>query len=130
VFSPLHLNTEIDPISETSCFLFSRIPDDRKSKKTQVILCVIRIVRTVRIYLDFEYCMQIPGPGMPIKITKCVCARNLLGYVRTLWEMWSLSAMARGGRRWSQVGINRNGTHENGSEDHSLNNHSLSHSWS
>jgi hypothetical protein len=32
---PLHLRMETDPVSEASCFLFSRIPDDRKSPKTQ-----------------------------------------------------------------------------------------------
>jgi hypothetical protein len=26
---------ETDPVSETSCFLFSRIPDDEKSPKSQ-----------------------------------------------------------------------------------------------
>jgi hypothetical protein len=26
---------EIDPVSETSCFLFSKIPDDGESPKTQ-----------------------------------------------------------------------------------------------
>jgi hypothetical protein len=35
VFSLLHTRTETDPVSETSCFLFSRIPDDGKSPKTQ-----------------------------------------------------------------------------------------------
>jgi hypothetical protein len=34
VFLP-HLRTETDPVSETSCFLFSRIPDDGKSPETQ-----------------------------------------------------------------------------------------------
>jgi hypothetical protein len=32
-FTP-DLRTETDPISETSCFLFSRIPDNGKSPKT------------------------------------------------------------------------------------------------
>jgi hypothetical protein len=32
VFPP-HLRTETDPVSETSCFLFSRIPDDGKFPK-------------------------------------------------------------------------------------------------
>jgi hypothetical protein len=35
VYSHLHLRTETDPVSESSCFLFSRIPDDGKSPKTQ-----------------------------------------------------------------------------------------------
>jgi hypothetical protein len=35
VFSPLHLRTETDPVSETSCFLFSTIPDDERSPKIQ-----------------------------------------------------------------------------------------------
>jgi hypothetical protein len=35
VFSPVHLRTETDPVSETSRFLFSRIWDDGKSPKTQ-----------------------------------------------------------------------------------------------
>jgi hypothetical protein len=30
-----HLRMETDPVSETSCFLVSRIPDDGKSPKTQ-----------------------------------------------------------------------------------------------
>jgi hypothetical protein len=29
----LYLMAETDPVPETSCFLFSRIPDDGKSKK-------------------------------------------------------------------------------------------------
>jgi hypothetical protein len=33
VFSPFHLRTETDPVSETSCFLVSRIPDDGEVKK-------------------------------------------------------------------------------------------------
>jgi hypothetical protein len=36
------LMTETGPVSETSCFLFSRIPDDGKKPKNPVILCVIR----------------------------------------------------------------------------------------
>jgi hypothetical protein len=31
---PFHLRTETDPVSETSCFLVSRIPDDGKVEKT------------------------------------------------------------------------------------------------
>jgi hypothetical protein len=38
---PPHLTTETDPVSETSCFLVSRIPDDGKGK-TPVILTIIR----------------------------------------------------------------------------------------
>jgi hypothetical protein len=34
---PLHLRTETDPVSEKSCFLVSRIPDDRKVQKKTVI---------------------------------------------------------------------------------------------
>jgi hypothetical protein len=30
---PHHLRTETDPVSETSCFLFSRIPDDKKVQR-------------------------------------------------------------------------------------------------
>jgi hypothetical protein len=30
-----HLRTETDPVSETFCFLVSRIPDDGQSPKTQ-----------------------------------------------------------------------------------------------
>jgi hypothetical protein len=33
------------------------------------------------------------------------------------------SVLRQGGRRWSQVRVNKNSTHESGSEDHSLNNH-------
>jgi hypothetical protein len=33
-----HLKAETDPISETSLFLFSRIPDDRKKSTNPVIL--------------------------------------------------------------------------------------------
>jgi hypothetical protein len=33
--------TETDPVSETSCFLVSRIPDDGKVQKNPIILCVI-----------------------------------------------------------------------------------------
>jgi hypothetical protein len=33
VSSPPHLRTDTDPVSEMSCFLFSRIPDDGKSRK-------------------------------------------------------------------------------------------------
>jgi hypothetical protein len=40
VSSPPHLWTETDPVSETSCFLFSRIPDDWKNPNP-VILCAI-----------------------------------------------------------------------------------------
>jgi hypothetical protein len=36
-----HPRTETDPVSETSCFLVSRIPDDGKVKKKSVNLCVI-----------------------------------------------------------------------------------------
>jgi hypothetical protein len=32
---PPHLRTETDPVSEMSCFLFSRIPEDGKSPKAQ-----------------------------------------------------------------------------------------------
>jgi hypothetical protein len=38
VFSSLHLRTETDPVSETSCFLGSRISDDGKNLKNPVIL--------------------------------------------------------------------------------------------
>jgi hypothetical protein len=41
---PFHLRR--DPVSETSCFLVSRIPDDgkvQKIKKKTVILCVISV---------------------------------------------------------------------------------------
>jgi hypothetical protein len=41
VFSPFHLRTETDPVSETTCFLVSRIPDDGKVPKKPVNLCVI-----------------------------------------------------------------------------------------
>jgi hypothetical protein len=30
-----HLRTETDPVSETSCFLVRRTPDDEQSPKTQ-----------------------------------------------------------------------------------------------
>jgi hypothetical protein len=36
-----HLRTETDPVSETSCFLVSRIPDNGKSPKIPVIRSVI-----------------------------------------------------------------------------------------
>jgi hypothetical protein len=39
VFSPLHLRTETDPVSETSCFLFSRIPDDGNVHKLSNSVC-------------------------------------------------------------------------------------------
>jgi hypothetical protein len=32
---PLHLRTQTDPVSETSCFLDFRIPDDGESPQTQ-----------------------------------------------------------------------------------------------
>jgi hypothetical protein len=35
---PLHLRTEPDPVSETWCFLVSRIPGDGKKSKNPVIL--------------------------------------------------------------------------------------------
>jgi hypothetical protein len=35
VFSLPHLRTETDPVSETSCFLFSRIHNNGKSPKPQ-----------------------------------------------------------------------------------------------
>jgi hypothetical protein len=35
VFPPSHMRTKTDPVSETSCFLFSRIPNDGESPKTQ-----------------------------------------------------------------------------------------------
>jgi hypothetical protein len=39
---PLYLRTETDPVSETSCFLVSRIPDDGKvQKKKTVFVCFI-----------------------------------------------------------------------------------------
>jgi hypothetical protein len=41
VFPPPHLRTETDPVSETSCFLFSTIPDDGKNSQKPAILCVI-----------------------------------------------------------------------------------------
>jgi hypothetical protein len=41
VFSPLHLRMETDPVSETSCFLFSSIPDDEKVQKPSNSLCYI-----------------------------------------------------------------------------------------
>jgi hypothetical protein len=34
------VGTKTDPVSETSCFLVSRIPDDGQSPKNAVILCV------------------------------------------------------------------------------------------
>jgi hypothetical protein len=38
---PFHLRTETDLVSETSCFIVSRIPDDARSpKRNPVILCV------------------------------------------------------------------------------------------
>jgi hypothetical protein len=36
-----HLKTETDPVSETLCFLVSRIPDDGQSPKNPVILNII-----------------------------------------------------------------------------------------
>jgi hypothetical protein len=33
--SPPHLRMETDPVSETSCFIFHRIPNDEESPKTQ-----------------------------------------------------------------------------------------------
>jgi hypothetical protein len=33
VVFPAHLRTKTNPVSETSCFLFSRIPDDERSSK-------------------------------------------------------------------------------------------------
>jgi hypothetical protein len=38
---PLIPVTETDPVSETSCFLFPRIPDDGDNKKNPIILIVI-----------------------------------------------------------------------------------------
>jgi hypothetical protein len=38
---PFYLRTGTDPVSEKSCFLVSRIPDDGKVQKNPVILCVI-----------------------------------------------------------------------------------------
>jgi hypothetical protein len=35
---PFYLRTETEPVSETSCFLVSRIPDDGKVQKKPVIL--------------------------------------------------------------------------------------------
>jgi hypothetical protein len=40
VWGGRHLRTETDPVSETSCFLVPRIPDDVKSKNP-VILSVM-----------------------------------------------------------------------------------------
>jgi hypothetical protein len=39
--SPLHLRTETGPVSDTLCFLVSRIPDDGKSPKSPVSLGII-----------------------------------------------------------------------------------------
>jgi hypothetical protein len=46
--------------------------------------------------MNFECYVQISDRWPPVKITKRVRARNLLGYVRTLRGMWSLSATAAG----------------------------------
>jgi hypothetical protein len=43
---PPHLRTETDPVSETLRSLVSRIPDDGRSQKTQVILSVIQHCQT------------------------------------------------------------------------------------
>jgi hypothetical protein len=41
---PPHLKTETDPVSETLCFLFSRIPDDGQESKNAVILGKISLL--------------------------------------------------------------------------------------
>jgi hypothetical protein len=41
------LRTETDPVPKTSSFLFSRIPDDGKSPKTQQFYVLYIIVRTL-----------------------------------------------------------------------------------
>jgi hypothetical protein len=42
-----HLRTETDPLSETSCFLFSRIPDDGRRRKVQEFCVLFTIVRII-----------------------------------------------------------------------------------
>jgi hypothetical protein len=50
VFPP-HLRTETDLVSETLCFLVSRIPDDGQSKKTVIlsirVSCCVALVSAV-----------------------------------------------------------------------------------
>jgi hypothetical protein len=48
VFTAPHLRREIDPDSETLCFLVSRIPDDRRSPKIQQFWVLYTIVRSLQ----------------------------------------------------------------------------------
>jgi hypothetical protein len=58
------LRTETNPNSETSFFLFSRIPDDGKKSKSPVILCVYTpSLEPLRVYflyyvLNFQWCKE------------------------------------------------------------------------
>jgi hypothetical protein len=45
--SPSHLRMETDPVSETSCSLVSRIPDEGQSPQTQQFWVLYTIVRTL-----------------------------------------------------------------------------------
>jgi hypothetical protein len=50
VFPP-HLRSETDPVSETSCFIFSRIPDDgERESKNLVAVCYTPSSKPSRIY--------------------------------------------------------------------------------
>jgi hypothetical protein len=53
VFPP-HLRTETDPVPETSCFLFSWIPDDRKRLKTHYRHCGEDVLR-LRFYCMWDH---------------------------------------------------------------------------
>jgi hypothetical protein len=50
--------TETDPISETSCFLFSRIPDDGKKSENPGILYSLSLVQNVwsSEWCDNDFC--------------------------------------------------------------------------
>jgi hypothetical protein len=53
-WTPFHLRIETDPVSETSCFLVSRIPDDGKVKKNSNSV-LYSIIRTLQDQLRTRY---------------------------------------------------------------------------
>jgi hypothetical protein len=54
LFPPLHLRTETDPVSEMSCFLISRIPDDGRvqKKKNSNPVCYTPSSEPFRIWIN------------------------------------------------------------------------------
>jgi hypothetical protein len=67
LFPPFYMRTETDPVSETSCFLVSRIPDDGKvQKKNRNPVCYTPSSEPFRIHLSSAL------PMTENRLLKCV----------------------------------------------------------